>query len=164
MGKFKRGSYYSVNADIRGNSDFDVNLIAEDQKIKFKNISYSTDSDGALSFGVEGNTDEEVSVSVSSDRTSFSINNSGELEGSATMKVGKDTYTVKDKMSLEEVSFKDDYSPEEIAKWLDKFIYRFFTQQFKRSALPDGPKVGSISLSPRGDWRMPSDASFNSFR
>ena len=92
MGKFKRGSYYSVNADIRGNSDFDVNLIAEDQKIKFKNISYSTDSDGALSFGVEGNTDEEVSVSVSSDRTSFSINNSGELEGSATMKVGKDTW------------------------------------------------------------------------
>lgn len=73
MGKFKRGSYYSVNADIRGNSDFDVNLIAEDQKIKFKNISYSTDSDGALSFGVEGNTDEEVSVSVSSDRTSFSM-------------------------------------------------------------------------------------------
>lgn len=65
---------------------------------------------------------------------------------------------------LAEVAFKDDYSPEEIAKWLDKFIYRFFTQQFKRSALPDGPKVGSISLSPRGDWRMPSDASFNSFR
>ena len=47
---------------------------------------------------------------------------------------------------------------------LDKFMYRFFTQQFKRSALPDGPKVGSISLSPRGDWRMPSDASFNSFK
>lgn len=65
---------------------------------------------------------------------------------------------------LAEVAFKDDYSPEEIAKWLDKFIYRFFTQQFKRSALPDGPKVGSISLSPRGDWRMPSDASFKSFR
>ncbi|WP_352417118.1 NAD(+) synthase, partial [Clostridium tertium] len=57
---------------------------------------------------------------------------------------------------LAEKAFKDDYSKEEIAKWLDKFIYRFFTQQFKRSALPDGPKVGSISLSPRGDWRMPS--------
>ena len=65
---------------------------------------------------------------------------------------------------LAEVAFKDDYSKEEINKWLDKFIYRFFTQQFKRSALPDGPKVGSISLSPRGDWRMPSDASFNSFK
>ena len=65
-------------------------------------------------------------------------------------------------LSLE--AFKDDYSPEEIEKWLDKFIYRFFTQQFKRSALPDGPKVGSISLSPRGDWRMPSDASFTSFK
>ncbi|WP_291635698.1 NAD(+) synthase [Clostridium sp.] len=60
-------------------------------------------------------------------------------------------------------SFKDDYSKEEIRKWLDKFIKRFFTQQFKRSALPDGPKVGSISVSPRGDLRMPSDASYNSF-
>lgn len=65
---------------------------------------------------------------------------------------------------LAEVAFKDNYSKEEIQKWLDKFIFRFFTQQFKRSALPDGPKVGSISLSPRGDWRMPSDASFNSFK
>ena len=65
---------------------------------------------------------------------------------------------------LAETAFKADYSKEEIEKWLDKFIYRFFTQQFKRSALPDGPKVGSISLSPRGDWRMPSDASFNSFK
>lgn len=65
---------------------------------------------------------------------------------------------------LAEQAFKDDYSKAEIEKWLDKFIYRFFTQQFKRSALPDGPKVGSISLSPRGDWRMPSDASFNSFK
>lgn len=55
-------------------------------------------------------------------------------------------------------AFKNDYSEDEIQKWLDKFMYRFFTQQFKRSALPDGPKVGSISLSPRGDFRMPSDA------
>ncbi|WP_143315329.1 NAD(+) synthase [Clostridium sp. HBUAS56017] len=55
-------------------------------------------------------------------------------------------------------AFKDDYSEDEIQKWLDKFMWRFFTQQFKRSALPDGPKVGSISLSPRGDLRMPSDA------
>ncbi|MGV8980950.1 NAD(+) synthase [Clostridium sp.] len=60
-------------------------------------------------------------------------------------------------------AFKSDYDQEEIVKWLDKFIKRFFTQQFKRSALPDGPKVGTISLSPRGDLRMPSDASFNSF-
>lgn len=59
---------------------------------------------------------------------------------------------------LAKTAFKDDYSEEEIQKWLDKFMFRFFTQQFKRSALPDGPKVGSISLSPRGDWRMPSDA------
>lgn len=65
---------------------------------------------------------------------------------------------------LAKEAFKNDYKEEEIIKWLDKFIYRFFTQQFKRSALPDGPKVGSISLSPRGDLRMPSDASFNSFK
>ncbi len=52
------------------------------------------------------------------------------------------------------------YGEEEIEKWLKLFIKRFFTQQFKRSAIPDGPKVGTISLSPRGDWRMPSDASF----
>ncbi|AOR23127.1 NAD(+) synthase [Clostridium taeniosporum] len=59
---------------------------------------------------------------------------------------------------LAKEAFKDDYTYEEIEKWLNKFMWRFFTQQFKRSALPDGPKVGSISLSPRGDWRMPSDA------
>ena len=55
-------------------------------------------------------------------------------------------------------AFKNDYSNDDIVKWLDKFMYRFFISQFKRSALPDGPKVGSISLSPRGDFRMPSDA------
>lgn len=58
---------------------------------------------------------------------------------------------------LAEHAFKDVYDTETIIKWLDKFMWRFFSQQFKRSALPDGPKVGSISLSPRGDWRMPSD-------
>lgn len=52
------------------------------------------------------------------------------------------------------------WSIDEIEKWLGVFIKRFFTQQFKRSCLPDGPKIGSISLSPRGDWRMPSDASY----
>ncbi len=62
---------------------------------------------------------------------------------------------------LAENAFKHDYSKDTIKLWLDKFIKRFFTQQFKRSALPDGPKVGTISLSPRGDWRMPSDASYN---
>lgn len=64
---------------------------------------------------------------------------------------------------LAKEAFKNDYDEETIKKWLDKFIRRFFTQQFKRSALPDGPKVGSISLSPRGDWRMPSDAVYNDF-
>lgn len=51
------------------------------------------------------------------------------------------------------------YDEATIRKWLKKFYWRFFSQQFKRSCIPDGPKVGSVSLSPRGDWRMPSDAS-----
>jgi NAD+ synthase (glutamine-hydrolysing) len=56
-------------------------------------------------------------------------------------------------------AFGDVYAPEEIVRWLRLFYRRFFSQQFKRSAMPDGPKVGSVALSPRGDWRMPSDAS-----
>ena len=56
-------------------------------------------------------------------------------------------------------SFAGVYSDEILLKWLKNFIRRFFAQQFKRSCLPDGPKVGSVALSPRGDWRMPSDAS-----
>ncbi|KEH85410.1 NAD synthetase [Clostridium novyi A str. 4540] len=62
---------------------------------------------------------------------------------------------------LAKEAFKDDYDEETIKKWLDKFMRRFFTQQFKRSAIPDGPKVGTISLSPRGDLKMPSDANYN---
>lgn len=54
--------------------------------------------------------------------------------------------------------FDRDYSDEEITRWLRVFLRRFFANQFKRSCLPDGPKVGSVSLSPRGDWRMPTDA------
>ena len=56
-------------------------------------------------------------------------------------------------------AFKDVYDTETIKKWLTTFFRRFFSQQFKRSCLPDGPKVGSVGLSPRGDWRMASDAS-----
>ena len=55
-------------------------------------------------------------------------------------------------------AFRDDYSSSEIEKWLRVFLERFFSQQFKRSVMPDGPKIGSVGLSPRGDWRMPSDA------
>ena len=55
-------------------------------------------------------------------------------------------------------AFAGDFEPEVIKKWLKTFYRRFFTQQFKRSCLPDGVKVGSVTLSPRGDWRMPSDA------
>ena len=55
-------------------------------------------------------------------------------------------------------AFEGEYAPEQIKQWLLRFYQRFFAQQFKRSCLPDGPKVGSVTLSPRGDWRMPSDA------
>jgi NAD+ synthase (glutamine-hydrolysing) len=60
---------------------------------------------------------------------------------------------------LAELAFADRYDRSTILRWLEMFVRRFFSQQFKRSAMPDGPKVGSVALSPRGDWRMPSDAS-----
>ena len=56
-------------------------------------------------------------------------------------------------------TFEDIYEKEIILKWLETFVRRFFSQQFKRSCLPDGPKIGTVALSPRGDLRMPSDAS-----
>jgi NAD+ synthase (glutamine-hydrolysing) len=59
---------------------------------------------------------------------------------------------------MAKIAFIDKYAEAEILKWMKVFYRRFFAQQFKRSCLPDGPKVGSINLSPRGDWRMPSDA------
>lgn len=60
---------------------------------------------------------------------------------------------------LAQNAFKNEYDKETILKWLNVFFKRFFSQQFKRSCIPDGPKIGSVNLSPRGDWRMPSDAS-----
>lgn len=59
---------------------------------------------------------------------------------------------------LARTAFAGKYDPEVLLHWLKNFYRRFFAQQFKRSCLPDGPKVGSVTLSPRGDWRMPSDA------
>ena len=59
---------------------------------------------------------------------------------------------------LAKKAFGDSYDEQTIRKWLQTFVRRFFSQQFKRSCLPDGPKVGSVGLSPRGDWNMPSDA------
>jgi NAD+ synthase (glutamine-hydrolysing) len=64
---------------------------------------------------------------------------------------------------LATIAFRDKYSEKIILKWLKIFYKRFFSQQFKRSALPDGPKVGTLSLSPRGDWKMPSDASVSTW-
>lgn len=72
-------------------------------------------------------------------------------------------YTPEKIYYLAKKAFNDTYDNKTILKWLEKFYIRFFTQQFKRSCLPDGAKVGSVSLSPRGDFRMPSDASFNEF-
>lgn len=65
--------------------------------------------------------------------------------------------------TLAKHTFKNSFSKEEIKKWLTVFIRRFFTQQFKRNCIPDGVKVGSISLSPRGDLRMPSDANYETW-
>ena len=59
---------------------------------------------------------------------------------------------------LAQEAFAGRYDNETILKWLTTFYRRFFSQQFKRSCLPDGPKIGTVALSPRGDWRMPSDA------
>ena len=59
---------------------------------------------------------------------------------------------------MAQYAFDGAYSNEVILKWLRTFFRRFFMQQFKRSCLPDGPKVGTVSVSPRGDWNMPSDA------
>lgn len=64
---------------------------------------------------------------------------------------------------LAEKAFDGVYDSQTVEKWLNVFLRRFFISQFKRSCIPDGPKVGSVSLSPRGDWRMPSDASYTDF-
>lgn len=61
------------------------------------------------------------------------------------------------------IAFQDDFSYETILKWLKNFYRRFWTQQFKRNCMPDGVKIGSIALSPRGDWRMPSDAQYKAW-
>ncbi len=66
-------------------------------------------------------------------------------------------------LRLAKKAFEGKYTDETIEKWLKTFLRRFFSQQFKRSCLPDGPKVGTVTLSPRGDWRMPSDAVNTSF-
>ncbi|NDF96754.1 MAG: NAD(+) synthase, partial [Proteobacteria bacterium] len=65
--------------------------------------------------------------------------------------------------ALAQIAFSGTYPPETIRKWLRVFIRRFFGAQWKRDATPDGPKVLSIALSPRGDWRMPSDAVANAW-
>ena len=68
-------------------------------------------------------------------------------------------YAPKKIFRMAQIAFVDKYDTETIKKWMKTFYWRFFSQQFKRSCLPDGPKVGSVAVSPRGDLRMPSDAS-----
>lgn len=70
------------------------------------------------------------------------------------------SYTPNKIFVLAQLAFEGKYTNQEIKHWLATFCRRFFTQQFKRSCMPDGPKIGSVGLSPRGDWQMPSDASF----
>ena len=67
-------------------------------------------------------------------------------------------------LALAKRAWIPDYDEETIQRTLSTFLHRFFAQQYKRSCIPDGPKVGTISLSPRGDWRMPSDASARVWR
>ena len=67
-------------------------------------------------------------------------------------------------LRMADSAFDGVYTRDVILKWLKKFYWRFFSQQYKRSCVPDGPKVGSIALSPRGDLRMPSDASVRLWR
>ncbi len=73
------------------------------------------------------------------------------------------SYSVEKTFRLAGYAFKGTYDRDTIYKWLRTFIKRFFSQQFKRSCLPDGPKVGAVTLSPRSDWRMPSDADSSVF-
>ena len=68
-------------------------------------------------------------------------------------------FSPKKVLFLAQQAFNGSYNRKELIKWLQIFIKRFFKNQFKRSVLPDGPKVGSVALSPRGEWRMPSDVS-----
>ncbi len=75
----------------------------------------------------------------------------------------REAFTPKKILFLATLAFKDKYNEKTIKKWLKVFIKRFFTQQFKRNAMPDGIMVGTISLSPRANWRMPSDATYEGF-
>ena len=70
-------------------------------------------------------------------------------------------YTPEKIYRMTQYAFGGEYDNETIIKWLKNYYRRFFAQQFKRSCLPDGPKVGSVGVSPRGDLHMPSDASAN---
>jgi len=75
----------------------------------------------------------------------------------------RENFSPKKILFIAQIAFKDKYDKDTIKKWLKVFIKRFFSQQFKRSVMPDGVMVGTISLSPRANWRMPSDANMDIF-
>lgn len=81
-----------------------------------------------------------------------------ELHDFYLFQVVRNQFAPRKVLFLAQLTFAEDYDHATLLRWLRVFYQRFFSQQFKRSCLPDGPKVGSVSLSPRGDWRMPSDA------
>lgn len=85
------------------------------------------------------------------------VRHAGRLYNCAVAARGGKILGIVPKSYMARKAFKGVYDDETLSKWLNNFMHRFFHQQFKRSYLPDGPKVGSVSLSPRGDWRMPSD-------
>ena len=72
-------------------------------------------------------------------------------------------FTAEKLLFIAKKAFEGKYDEEQLSTWLNTFIKRFFTNQFKRSCVPDGPKVGTVGLSPRGDWQMPSDADFSTW-
>ena len=88
-----------------------------------------------------------------------------EFEGKEIVKVSPEALTLLAQQAFQQKEVFNrnagHYDDATIRHWLKTFLRRFFAQQFKRSCLPDGPKIGSVSLSPRGDWRMPSDAAAN---
>ena len=148
-------SMYSVNASIpKTLVEYIIKWVADNSKEEYKNIINDildtpispellpTDENG----NIEQKTEEQVGPYILHDFFLYHFLRYGAEP--------KKIYILACK------TFKNDFKKEDIKHWLQVFIKRFFTQQFKRNCMPDGPKVGTVSLSPRGDLRMPSDASY----
>ncbi len=149
-------SMYSVNASIpKTLVEYIIKWVADNSKEEYKNIINDIldtpispellppDENG----NIEQKTEEQVGPYILHDFFLYHF-----------LRYGAEPKKI---YILARKTFKNDFKKEEIKHWLQVFIKRFFTQQFKRNCMPDGPKVGTVSLSPRGDLRMPSDASYN---